>query len=123
MPTNATTEYRRGTRRSSGCYLTSLDTAMNSLALDKILNALLYEGYILYPYRASSRKNRQRFTFGRIYPHIYSLAQGERVPFAAPRGDASFRSRGAFFAPDGEGGELTVETSDRIACRHRPRRF
>ena len=54
---------------------------MNSLALDKIVNALLYEGYILYPYRASSRKNRQRFTFGRIYPHIYSLAQGEAEPF------------------------------------------
>jgi len=59
----------------------SLDTAMNSLAVDKIVNALLYEGYILYPYRASSRKNRQRFTFGRVYPHAFSLAQGEAEPF------------------------------------------
>jgi hypothetical protein len=53
---------------------------MNSLALDKIVNALLYEGYILYPYRASSRKNRQRFTFGRVYPRAYSEAQGEAEP-------------------------------------------
>jgi len=59
----------------------SLDTAMNSLAVDKIVNALLYEGYILYPYRASSRKNRQRFIFGRIYPRVYSLAQVNAEPF------------------------------------------
>ena len=66
---------------------------MNSLALDKIVNALLYEGYILYPYRASSRKNRQRFTFGRIYPHIYSLAQGEAEPFVMQT-ECLFRHRG-----------------------------
>jgi hypothetical protein len=54
---------------------------MNSLAVDKIVNALLYEGYILYPYRASSRKNRQRFTFGRVYPRAYSVAQGGAEPF------------------------------------------
>jgi hydrogenase maturation protease len=54
---------------------------MNSLAVDKIVNALLYEGYILYPYRASSRKNRQRFTFGRICPRAYSVAQREAEPF------------------------------------------
>jgi hydrogenase maturation protease len=54
---------------------------MNSLAVDKIVNALLYEGYILYPYRASSRKNRQRFTFGRVYPRDYSVAEGGAEPF------------------------------------------
>jgi hydrogenase maturation protease len=54
---------------------------MSAAAVDKIVNALLYEGYILYPYRASSRKNRQRFTFGRIYPRAYSVAQREAEPF------------------------------------------
>ena len=49
--------------------------------VDRVVNALLYEGYILYPYRASSRKNRQRFTLGRIYPRAYSTAQGEAEPF------------------------------------------
>ncbi len=48
---------------------------MNSERLEKIVNAVLYEGYILYPYRASSKKNRQRFTFGRVYPEEYSVAQ------------------------------------------------
>jgi hypothetical protein len=53
---------------------------MNSLAVDKIVNALLYEGHILYPYRASARKNAQRFTFGRVYPRAYSIAQSEAEP-------------------------------------------
>jgi hypothetical protein len=29
---------------------------------------VLYEGYLLWPYRKSALKNRQRFTFGGIYP-------------------------------------------------------
>ncbi len=53
---------------------------MNSPLLEKIVNAVLYEGYILYPYRASSKKNRQRFTFGRVYPEEYSVAQKGREP-------------------------------------------
>src|ERR1700685_2418341 len=55
---------------------------MNPSTVDSIANAVLYEGYILYPYRASSRKNRQRFTFGRVYPEAYSEAQGGAEPFA-----------------------------------------
>ncbi|HYY28008.1 MAG TPA: hypothetical protein VE860_08700 [Chthoniobacterales bacterium] len=54
---------------------------MNPL-IDRIAEAVLYEGYILYPYRASSRKNQERFTFGRIYPRAYSLAQSGAEPFA-----------------------------------------
>ncbi len=53
---------------------------MNSPLLEKIVNAVLYEGYILYPYRASSKKNRQRFTFGRVYPEEYSIAQKGAEP-------------------------------------------
>ncbi len=54
---------------------------MNSSLLDQIVHAVLYEGYILYPYRASSVKNqRERFTFGRIYPQAYSAAQNGMEP-------------------------------------------
>jgi hydrogenase maturation protease len=53
---------------------------VNSELLEKIVNAVLYEGYILYPYRASSKKNRQRFTFGRVYPEEYSVAQKGKEP-------------------------------------------
>ena len=40
---------------------------MNS-AVEKIANAVLYEGYILYPYRASAVKNQQRWNFGTLGP-------------------------------------------------------
>ncbi|MGI8912865.1 MAG: hypothetical protein ACR2JY_03565 [Chloroflexota bacterium] len=48
--------------------------------VEQIVNAVLYEGYILYPYRPSSVKNRQRWTFGGIYPQQYSRAQGVSEP-------------------------------------------
>ncbi len=35
---------------------------------ERIVSAVLYEGYILYPYRASAVKNRQRFNFGVLAP-------------------------------------------------------
>ncbi len=55
---------------------------MNLPLVNKIVDALLYEGYILYPYRPSSKKNRRRFTFGRVYPHAYSMAQNGKEPCA-----------------------------------------
>lgn len=43
---------------------------MNRNLVDRIADAVLYEGYILYPYRPSI-KNRQRWTFGGLYPEGY----------------------------------------------------
>jgi len=48
---------------------------VNAALIDKIVNAVLYEGYILYPYRASSVKNNQRWNFGVVYPRAYAEAQ------------------------------------------------
>src|SRR5215813_5314793 len=53
---------------------------MNLELVERIVNALLYEGYILYPYRASAVKNRQRWNFGALYPQAFSLAQGQSAP-------------------------------------------
>ena len=39
--------------------------------LEEIAAAVLYEGYILWPYRRSARKNQQRWTFGGVYPRGY----------------------------------------------------
>ena len=50
---------------------------MNTKAIDAIANAVLYEGYMLYPYRPSSVKNRQRFNFGVLYPRSYSEERSE----------------------------------------------
>jgi len=54
---------------------------MNFAAVEKIADAILYEGYILYPYRPSSTKNRQRWNFGTLYPRIYAEAQHPAEPF------------------------------------------
>lgn len=40
-------------------------------SVENIANAVLYEGYILYPYRPAL-KNRQRWTFGGLYPSAAS---------------------------------------------------
>jgi hypothetical protein len=39
-----------------------------------IADAILYEGYILWPYRRSALKNQRRFTFGGVYPPAHSAA-------------------------------------------------
>jgi hydrogenase maturation protease len=37
-----------------------------------IADAVLYEGYILWPYRRSALKNQRRFTFGGVFPPAHS---------------------------------------------------
>jgi len=49
--------------------------------VERIANAVLYEGYLLYPYRSSALKNRQRFNFGVIYPRAYSEAESGTAPW------------------------------------------
>jgi hypothetical protein len=40
--------------------------------VDAIARAVLYEGYVLWPYRRSANKNRQRWTFGGVHPEGWS---------------------------------------------------
>jgi hypothetical protein len=48
---------------------------------EKVADAVLFEGYLLYPYRASSQKNQLRWQFGVLMPPAYpdepSSAQSE----------------------------------------------
>jgi hypothetical protein len=44
---------------------------MNRELAMQVANAVLYEGYMLYPYRPSAIKNRQRWSFGILYPPAY----------------------------------------------------
>lgn len=37
-----------------------------------IADAVLYEGYVLWPYRRSALKNQRRFTFGGVYPPAHA---------------------------------------------------
>ncbi|RAG87346.1 hypothetical protein DN069_02180 [Streptacidiphilus pinicola] len=59
----------------------------------EVADAVLYEGYVLYPYRASSAKNRMRWQFGVLVPPAYGLDVGEHAwhrteCLAEPRADA-----------------------------------
>jgi hypothetical protein len=38
----------------------------------QIADAVLYEGYILWPYRRSALKNARRWTFGGVFPHAHA---------------------------------------------------
>jgi hypothetical protein len=56
---------------------------MSALQVQKVADAILYEGYALYPYRASNVKNRQRWTFGGLYPPAYAPRTSDRSSFQA----------------------------------------
>jgi hypothetical protein len=43
---------------------------------EKVADAVLYEGYLLYPYRASAVKNQVRWQFGVVMPRDYSEGGG-----------------------------------------------
>jgi hypothetical protein len=49
--------------------------------VEKIAAAVLYEGYVLWPYRRSAQKNQRRWTFGGVYPRAYSEAEGGNDPW------------------------------------------
>ncbi|HZS79395.1 MAG TPA: hypothetical protein VFA41_22470 [Ktedonobacteraceae bacterium] len=54
---------------------------MRMEGIREIANAVLYEGYLLYPYRHSAIKNRTRWTLGVVYPKEYSEANGSIEPW------------------------------------------
>ncbi len=60
----------RSPRLSGGLVEDRFETART------VADAVLYEGYVLYPYRASSRKNQVRFQWGVLVPRSYSEADG-----------------------------------------------
>jgi hypothetical protein len=48
---------------------------MNFASIETVADAVLFEGYILYPYRPSAIKNRQRWNFGTLYPRQFAETQ------------------------------------------------
>ncbi len=62
------------------------DTGTNDAGVDlgavrRIADAVLYEGYILYPYRASARKNRSRWQFGVLMAPGYAAVDPSESSF------------------------------------------
>ncbi|HLI42293.1 MAG TPA: hypothetical protein VKV35_11710 [Streptosporangiaceae bacterium] len=48
----------------------------------RVADAVLYEGYLLYPYRRSAAKNQARFQFGVLMPPCFADADGSERSFS-----------------------------------------
>ena len=57
------------------------DAGLNLDAVRRMADAVLYEGYILYPYRASAQKNRSRWQFGVVMAPQYAAADPSERSF------------------------------------------
>lgn len=75
-----------------------------------IADAVLYEGYVLYPYRASARKNRFRFQFGVLAPRAFHEAGG---------GEAHRSVTEIVIEPDASGG---LAVTGKLRCLQLQRR-
>ena len=64
-----------------------------------IADAVLYEGYILWPYRSSALKNQRRWTFGGVYPEAHAREHPD---------DASLMRTECLHDGDPAGVEVTV---------------
>lgn len=59
--------------------------------LSAVADAVLYEGYLLYPYRRSSAKNRVRWQFGVLFPLEWVEAAGPAVPGVSGSADSWYQ--------------------------------
>ena len=58
------------------------DAAARLATARAVADAVVYEGYILYPYRASAQKNRTRWQFGVLMPPEYADAEPNESAFS-----------------------------------------
>ncbi|MFF7073855.1 hypothetical protein [Streptomyces pseudovenezuelae] len=59
--------------------------------LGAVADAVLYEGYLLYPYRRSSAKNRVRWQFGVLFPRDWVERDGPVVPGVSGSADSWYQ--------------------------------
>ncbi|MEV5428140.1 hypothetical protein [Streptomyces sp. NPDC052701] len=59
--------------------------------LSAVADAVLYEGYLLYPYRRSSPKNRVRWQFGVLFPRDWVERDGPVVPGVSGSADSWYQ--------------------------------
>src|ERR1035441_10862341 len=102
---------------------------MTFAAVEKIADAVLFEGYILYPYRPSSIKNQQRWNFGTLFPRHFAQAQSpeeawsfhaEMLLEATPQCTIDLRIRFLQLVPPASGDSHRSEehTSELQSLRH-----
>jgi hypothetical protein len=81
-----------------------------------VADVLLFEGYVLYPYRASARKNQQRWQFGVLMPPAYGQDTGEH---SASRTEVLLEPRPLWTPTHQPGGGSGADASTRVHVRVR----
>ena len=89
----------------------SRDRALN------VANAVLYEGYMLYPYRPSAVKNRQRWSFGILYPPAYEEV-GRGTERSAMHSEVLLKVPISQHAPAGENTRENVSVQMQLRFLH-----
>jgi hypothetical protein len=81
--------------------------------VEKVANAVLYEGYMLYPYTASSLKNQQRFNFGVLVPEGTGASEmrTECLVVAGQECELEVRVRFLWYAAADEPEERAIDLS------------
>ncbi|WP_030953311.1 hypothetical protein, partial [Streptomyces sp. NRRL S-481] len=59
--------------------------------MSAVADAVLYEGYLLYPYRRSSAKNRVRWQFGVLFPRDWVESDGPVAPGVSGSADSWYQ--------------------------------
>jgi hypothetical protein len=79
----------------------------------KIADTVLYEGYLLYPYRASNGKNltRVRWQFGVLVPrlHAKTLPPPAGAPTVSGAGETWYSATECILDPGGDPGEISLD--------------
>lgn len=77
---------------TTGTRHTSPDQSLSIFEqLCAVADAVLYEGYLLYPYRRSSAKNRVRWQFGVLFPRDWVERDGPVVPGVSGSADSWYQ--------------------------------
>lgn len=76
--------------------------------LSAVADAVLYEGYLLYPYRRSSAKNRVRWQFGVLFPRGWVEQDGPVVPGVSGSADSWYQQTECLLAVRQPGATLRV---------------
>ncbi|MCW2930874.1 MAG: hypothetical protein JWM19_1836 [Actinomycetia bacterium] len=88
------------------------DVLASTDVVRQIADAVLYEGYILYPYRASAQKNRSRWQFGVLMPPAYAAADPSESPTL--RAECIVEHGGSGNSGSGNSGQPSVEVTARF---------
>ncbi|MCF6521942.1 hypothetical protein [Streptomyces sp. JJ36] len=67
-----------------------------------VADAILYEGYLLYPYRRSSPKNRVRWQFGILTPRSWAEKHGPAVPGLTGAAESWYQQTEVLLDPPGD---------------------